>query len=78
MGRPTYEGDPDTTERLYVRHVPLSEGYDPNGTYFGCGEPLYWIATKDCEVDRMIRAKGREDALQQARELYPNAKVSKR
>ena len=29
-------------------------------------------------IDRMVRASGREDALEQARELYPKAKVAKR
>jgi len=50
-------------------------GYDPNGTYFGHGEPLYWYASEDGEIDAMLRAATRDDARTKVLAKYPNAKV---
>ncbi len=79
MGRHTYAGEPAFAGRLYVRRVRLdSGGYDPNGTYFGSGPgtlPLYWVASEDCEIDRMLRARDRAEAVAQVRALYPAARV---
>jgi hypothetical protein len=60
---------------LTVRQILLdSGGYDCNGTYFGTGDPLFWVASEDGEIDRMLRAKNREAANRQILEIYPRAK----
>jgi len=63
-----------TLRRVYID----SGGYDPNGTYFGFGAPLYWYAAEDEDgtiiVDDMLRAHSREDAKEQVRAKYPNAR----
>lgn len=78
LGRGTWAGDPDYRGRLTLRHIRLNGGgYDANGTYFGHGDPLYWVASTDddASIDRMIRARNRADARQQVLEMYPRAKV---
>lgn len=88
MGRPSIhlvqkEGTEDVpyTDRLYLRRVRLdSGGYDSNGTYFGVGNPLYWVANEDGTIDYMLRASitrsasVREDAKMQVRIHYPSAR----
>lgn len=70
MGRGAVTGTP--VGKLYLRKIRLdSGGYDPNGTYFGWGSPLYWYADADGNVDAMLRADSREGAKQQIREQYP-------
>ncbi len=74
LGRHTYHGE--LVGKLTVREIPLDGDYDPNGTYFGGGEgsqPIYWYASDDCEVDGIVRAKDRDDAIAQVREFYPAA-----
>lgn len=41
MGRPSIHGTPPSLE---IRPIPLIDGYDPNGTYFGSGELLWWVS----------------------------------
>lgn len=68
MGR--FRGKPDTSQPLYLRHVPLdSDGYDAGGAYWGFGQRLY--ATGDAR-DRWeyLRADGREHAKRLLRERY--------
>jgi hypothetical protein len=61
--------------KVYVRRVRLdSGGYDCAGTYFGHGEPLYWICAEDGN-EAMRRAPSRTAALTLARELFPCAKI---
>ena len=75
LGRPSITKlDRNAVVRLYLRKVRLVDGYDTNGTYFGSGRPLYWVANDSGEVDFMIRANDREEAREQVKELYPNAK----
>lgn len=65
---------PNYAGKLYIRNIRLDTGgYDKNGTYFGHGEPLYWIASENGAVDYMVRAANRDDAKQKARSLYPRA-----
>jgi len=67
-----------STERvkLRLRRVYLnSGGYDPLGTYFGQGAPLYWYASDDGRIDAMLRASdGRGGAKMQIRAFYPKAR----
>lgn len=75
MGRPSiheagYSG-PLSVRRSYLN----SGGYDSNGTYFGTGNPLYWVSSPDGEVDYMLRAFARADAREHVLATYPGAKV---
>ena len=79
LGRATIqEGDPTAfTGKLTLRKVRLdSGGYDPNGTYFGWGEPLYWCSCETDEhyIDFILRAPNRITAKRLVREDYPNAR----
>lgn len=58
-----------------LRRVHLdSGGYDPNGTYFGSGTPLFWYAAADGSVDSVLRASDRASAKAKIRNYYPNAR----
>ncbi len=64
---------PFTLRRVYLD----SGGYDPNGTYFGHGSPLYWYALTNSDgetiVDAMVRAVSRDAAQVKIRQEYPAA-----
>lgn len=77
LGRPHVMDAPrDFEGRLFVSRVRIdSGGYDKNGTYFGLGGPLYWIASADGDIDFMRRAGSREEARQLALKEYPKAKI---
>lgn len=77
LGRPTILDAPEDFDgKIYLRRIRLNQGgYDSNGTYFGIGDPLYWYADEEGEVDAMIRAVDREDARSQVLALYPKARV---
>jgi len=79
LGRPTIQdASTDFAERLFLRRVRLdSGGYDGNGTYFGIGAPLYWVASEDGDIDYMLRAGDRETARGKVLARYPKAKVRK-
>jgi hypothetical protein len=78
LGRPTIKGPADYSGKLSLRKIRLCNGgYDRNGTYFGIGDPLYWYASDDGEIDGMLRAKSRKDARSQVLAMYPAAKVRK-
>ena len=73
MGRDSVHA-PDYAGKLYLRKVQLDQGgYDPNGTYFGTGSPLYWCASADGDVDFMLRAASRNGAKAEVRSRYPQA-----
>ncbi len=62
------------TTPLILKHVPIDkQGYDPNGTYFGTGERLYWLASDDGCIDRVFRAKDDAEALALAKAEHPGA-----
>ena len=83
MGRGTWKGEPDYAGKITLRRIYLDNGgYDTNGTYWGWGDPLYWYACEDGEIDGMLRATSaydskvsRADARRQVLEMYPDAKV---
>lgn len=80
LGRHTRnDPEPHTYRKEFtLNYVPLDhQGYDPLGTYFGDGDPLYWVASQDSAVDRVFRAKNAADAMAHARALYPKAKFPK-
>lgn len=71
------EPDEETFDAPFtLKRIPLdSGGYDPNGTYFGTGEPLYWLASEDGTVDIVFRAINGMAARHHAEKLYPRAKL---
>ena len=79
MGRYSYHAEDKAayTGKLHIRRVKMTAdgAYDPNGTYFGMGNPLYWCASPDNTIDFMLRANDRLGACQQVRAQYPNAKI---
>jgi len=74
LGRPTISnGEPEgkmTLRRSYLN----SGGYDRNGTYFGCGAPLYWFADEGGNVDGVLRAGHREQAKAKVLQIHPTAR----
>ena len=62
MGRRSY-GCPTECGPRTVRlfHVPLTEGYDAGGAYWGSGVPLY-CATDGADYRGFTRAASRADA----------------
>ena len=64
MGRPNaapanWQADPEPRS-LRLAMVPLdSGGYDSGGAYWGLGQPLYCLATRDGELLAFVRASRR-------------------
>jgi hypothetical protein len=78
MGVPPRGATSDFDGELTLRHIHIdSGGYDPNGTYFGTGEPLYWFASDDGEIDAVLRASDRDNAERLVLALYPKATFRK-
>lgn len=66
---------PATAPKITLQRIRLdSGGYDPQGAYWGRGEPLYWAADESGEYDATFRADDREDAKDIVREMFPNAR----
>lgn len=68
--------------KLSVRRVRLNKGgYTPSGRYYGVGQSLFEIDGEDPKhdvwVNHTVRAHDREDAKEQAREMYPHCKFFK-
>lgn len=74
LGRCNIPGDPGFSGTLYVRHVELAGDYDVNGTYWGSGDPIYWVADLDLSIEMTFRDRAR-DPLLIAHKFYPNAKL---
>jgi len=66
----------DTTDKLYLRRVPLHDGdYDQGGAYWGGppSEPLYCAWDAEGRA-RYVRAGNRQQAKEAVRNEYPNAR----
>lgn len=76
MGRgDCHAEDAHASRKLYLSRVRLDGGgYDKQGTYFGHGEPLYWYADTEGEVDAMIRGYSREAVKAAIVKRYPGAR----
>lgn len=76
MGRAGIHGDDGFDGKLHVRRVRMSAdgAYDSNGTYFGQGSPIYWVASDDGKIDLVLRAQNREVAQAKVLLRYPDAK----
>lgn len=48
-------------ERLKLRQVPIRQGYDPGGAYWGNGTPLYcaWGESATEQMEIYVRARNR-------------------
>ena len=61
--------------RLTLQRIRINnQGYDPQGAYWGTGDPLYWCASDDGTLDWTFRAASREAAKDKVRETYPDAR----
>jgi len=77
LGRPSIMGELSEGEALNIVRKQLDDGgYDENGTYFGIGDPLFWVASEDGEVDYVMRAKNISEARAQVKADYPNAEIA--
>jgi len=76
LGRPSIlDASADFTGKLTLLRVYLdSGGYDPNGTYFGTGTPLYWVASDDGTIDYVLRAWPRAEAKSLVKKRFPKAR----
>lgn len=75
MGRHTGANYLDTDAGpLYLRRVPLdSGGYDRGGAYWGCGQPLWYVADQDGNA-RFLRAASRDAAKAAIAADWPGAR----
>jgi hypothetical protein len=74
LGRPTIKGEPEG--KITVRRSPLDrQGYDRNGTYFGLGDKLFWIADEGGSVDFVTRSYFAETLARSLRRKYPGSEV---
>lgn len=68
MGRPNVGAEPLTVcsgrnnrickkhqTKIYQKHVPLTDGYDAGGAYWGIGKPLMVRFTKDLSFIEFFR-----------------------
>lgn len=62
--------------RVHVQHVRLNQGgYTDDGSYFGVGARLYCVWDDDDLRSDHIRATDRAEAVAEARDIYPIAKI---
>lgn len=80
MGRPSRPNpyldapvDASAPHTLHLQRVPLEDGYDEGGAYWGCGAPLYWYVSDDGTIEGFLRARHRDDAKAKIRKDYPAA-----
>ncbi len=61
--------------KVTLQRVRLdSGGYDHCGAYWGVGQPLYWAATDDGQLDNTFRASDRDAAKAHVRQVIPGAR----
>jgi hypothetical protein len=72
LGRATIQESIEDGEILNIVRKELDDGgYDELGTYFGIGDPIYWVSSENGEVDYIVRAKNLKDAREQVSKDYP-------
>lgn len=79
LGRPSIrDAAKDFAGTIMLRQVRLDDGgYDPNGTYFGTGEPLFWFANDEGTIDEMTRACNFDGARAKVLAQYPVATIER-
>ncbi len=68
----------DFNGTITIREVCIDDdGYDPNGTYFGLGEPLWWCSaqTNSRELDEVHRSETPEKMMDILRKRFPDADI---
>jgi hypothetical protein len=64
------------TGKVSVTRERLNQGgYTRDGIYFGVGQSLYFMQDEDCFYGIHFRASDRTEAVEIARERYPNARI---
>jgi hypothetical protein len=64
------------TGKVSVTRERLNQGgYTRDGIYFGVGQSLYFVQDEDGFFDQYFRAADRAEAVEIARERYPNARI---
>ena len=64
MGRRTF-GDVSTANNVALHRLPLTQGYDAGGAYWGWGTPLYraaWYDEAGIPCEDFVRAGSRQQA----------------
>lgn len=90
MGRDSHVTEPDAPVKMHLRHMPLNQGYDAGGAYWGEGAPMFhaWSDDTNIRQELFFRAgnlgmwrfsyKGvsvwRETAKAIVRKKFPNAR----
>lgn len=59
----------DTDTKCLIRAVPLTDGYDPGGAYWGSPNDLYYVESLDTGQSAYLRAQSEKAA----REAFPRA-----
>lgn len=63
---------PSTPAELEAHRIDLDDqGYDEHGSYWGIGQPLYWVTTSDGRHDCFVRADDVPRALLAALDELP-------
>ncbi len=63
---------PVSVAELEAHQIELDDqGYDEHGSYWGAGQPLYWVTTEDGRHDCFVRADDAPRALLAALEELP-------
>jgi hypothetical protein len=71
MGRHSYDsGDPVGT--IYISHVPITDGYDPGGHYWGTGTPLWMIGDQGDTIREYTRQPGKKQVLEYVKSRWPD------
>lgn len=76
MGRPSRGEPSERALSLYVYNVPLSDGYDPGGAYWGnayWGEYLYCVTNRARSYVRFVRAPSGAQAVNKLCGDFPRA-----
>lgn len=63
---------------FYLRKVPLVQGYDPGGVYWGEPSDLYGYVSGDGAQYGFFRAADRGTAIAALKQRHPNAKLKGR
>lgn len=83
MGRRDYHPiDRNAAIRTHLTRVPIVQGYDPGGAYWGNGQPLYCAdgitynpeTGDDDSIEVYLRAPNRDAAKAELLRRYPNLK----
>ena len=72
MGRPNHVSEPKAAVKFHLRKMPLSDGYDKGGAYWGWPDDM-WHAWGE-EQEMFFRAPDRQGAKAEVLDMFPDAK----